>query len=95
MKHERSVIKRLQVTEKGTAHATKLNQYFFEVDPDANKPEIKHAVEVLYGVKVDAVNTMHYEGKKRRVRTVRYGRCSDWKRAVVTLKDGSKIETAS
>jgi large subunit ribosomal protein L23 len=95
MKHERSVIKRLQATEKGTARATKHNQYFFEVDPEANKPEIKRAVEAIYGVKVDAVNTMHYQGKKRRIRTVRYGRCSDWKRAVVTLKEGSKIETAS
>jgi large subunit ribosomal protein L23 len=85
----------MQATEKGTVRAEKQNQYFFEVDPDANKPEIKRAVEVLYGVKVDAVNTMQYRGKKKRVRTIRYGRRADWKRAIVTLKEGSKIEMAS
>jgi large subunit ribosomal protein L23 len=85
----------MQATEQGTVRAYKQNQYFFEVDPDANKPEIKRAVEVLYGVKVDAVNTMQYRGKKKRVRTIRYGRRADWKRAIVTLKEGSKIEMAS
>lgn len=92
MKHAGDIIRRIQVTEKATARTEKLNQYFFEVEPGSNKFQIKRAVETLYGVKVASVNTMRYEGKKRRISTVRYGRRPDWKRAIVTLKSGSKIE---
>jgi len=70
------------------------NKYFFNVARDANKIEIKSAVEKLFGVKVAGVNTMNYSGKKKRMRTARYGKRSDWKRAVVTLAEGSKIDLA-
>lgn len=92
MKHQRQMIRRIQVTEKAAVRGEQSNQYFFEVAPTANKLEIRRAVESLYGVKVAAVNTMRYAGKKRRLRTMRYGQRSDWKRAVVTLKPGSKID---
>ena len=88
------VIKKLQVTEKSTALTEKQNKYLFRVDPKANKVQIKRAVELFYGVKVSKVNTMNYLGKAKRTRTQKYGRTSDWKRAVVTLKEGSKIELA-
>lgn len=86
----RSIIKKLQVTEKGTALQEK-NQYYFKVDPRANKIQIRKAVEELFGVKVARVNTMRYEGKLKRERSTRYGRRANWKRAVVTLREG-KIE---
>ena len=84
------VIKKLQVTEKGTALTEKQNKHLFRVNPSANK----QAVEKIYNVKVDKVNTMNYAGKWKRQRSLRYGKTADWKRAVVTLKEGSKIEIA-
>lgn len=86
------VIQKLQVTEKGTAQQADSNKYFFEVHPDANKIEIAKAVEEMFKVDVIGVNTMRYQGKRKRERTVRFGRRADWKRAIVTLKDGSKID---
>ena len=53
---------------------------------------IKAAVEDLFGVNVEKVNTMRYLGKRKRERTAKYGKRSDWKRAVVTLKEGEKID---
>ncbi len=94
MKHGNSTVRRLQLTEKGTALSAAKNQYFFEVDPAANKLEIKQAVESLYKVKVVRVNTMRYIGKARRERTPQSGKRADWKRAVVTLKAGEQIEVA-
>ena len=89
-------IEKMQVTEKGTALADKGKQskYLFRVDPVANKLQIKQAVEMYFHVKVAKVNTMNYRGKKKRLRTLRYGKKSDWKRAIVTLEEGSKIEMA-
>jgi len=89
-------IKRIQITEKGTALAGKgkLSKYLFRAGPAANKIQIKAAVEKFFNVKVAKVNTMNYEGKKKRLRTLRYGKKSDWKRAIVTLKEGNKIEMA-
>jgi large subunit ribosomal protein L23 len=83
----RDIIRKLQVTEKGTVLQEK-NQYLFEVDRRANKIQIKRAVEELFGVKVARVNTMLYEGKLKRERTQHFGRRSDWKRAVVKLREG-------
>lgn len=88
----RCVIRKIQVTEKGTAQLADSNKYFFEVAPDANKIEIAKAVEETFGVKVAGVNTQRYQGKRKRERTVRFGRRADWKRAIVTLKDDSKID---
>ena len=90
MKHE-GIIKRVQVTEKGTLLAES-NQYVVEVAPEANKIEIRQAVEAAFGVHVLAVNTQNYAGKTRMLRNRRLVRGSDWKRAIVTLKDGERIE---
>ena len=93
MKDLNSIIKKIQITEKGTALTEKNGKYFFRVDPSANKIEIKQAVEKFFKVSVAQVNTMKYAGKmKSGNRSARLGRKSDWKRAVVTLKEGSKIE---
>ena len=62
------------------------------MDGSANKIEIKQSVEKLFGVKVAKVNTMNRPGKNKRLRTMTYGKTSEWKRAVVTLKPGEKIE---
>ena len=94
MKNVTTVIRRIQVTEKGTGLGELRNQYLFEVAPAANKLEIKQAVEKMFGVNVSAVNTMRYKGKRKRERMARYGKRADWKRAVVTLREGSKIEMA-
>ena len=92
MKYPGSIIKKVMITEKGTVLSEKENKYLFRVDPSANKLEIKQAVEKYFKVSVSKVNTMRYMGKRRRQRTAHYGRTSDWKRAVVTLKEGNKIE---
>lgn len=89
---QHAIIKRVQTTEKGTALAEKNNQYILEVAPSANRIQIKQMVEKMFGVSVTRVNTMNYLGKRKRERTARYGKKSDWKRAVVTLKQGDKIE---
>jgi len=91
MKDSRSIIKKIQVTEKGTLLAED-RKYLFEIAPDANKVEVKRAVESLFDVSVTKVNTMNYEGKRKRLRTAKYGKRSDWKRAVVTLAAGNKID---
>ncbi len=91
MKNPRSVVRRARITEKGTVLRERRNQYHFEVAREANKIEIKRAVEAIFGVKVEAVRTMNVAGKtKRQGRYV--GRRSDWKKAVVTLRPGQKIE---
>lgn len=88
----RQIVQRLQVTEKATALQAESNKVFFRVDPKANKMQIKRAVEELFDVKVAHVNTMRYRGKRKRERSMQYGKRSDWKRAVVTLREGSRIE---
>ena len=77
------------VTEKMTAMADKLNRYGFRVCPDANKLQIKKAVEELFGVKVAKVNTLNVKGHLRRQGRTQ-GYTSDWKKAYVTLTEGSK-----
>lgn len=83
------------VTEKLTRLGEKLQQYGFIVDQRAHKLQIKKAIEELYGVKVDTINTMRYSGKlKSRPTKRRYvvGRTSAYKKAIVTLKDGQTID---
>ncbi len=92
MKDPYDVIKTVRVTEKGTGLVEKANQYQVVVDKHANKIEIKQAVEKVFKVKVVRVNTMHVRGKARRERTVQFGRTPAWKKALVTLKEGDKIE---
>jgi large subunit ribosomal protein L23 len=81
------------ITEKST-NASEHNQVVFNVAPTATKPEIKSAVEKLFGVKVDKVNTLVRKGKVKRFRGIT-GRQSDVKKAVVTLKDGETIDVTT
>jgi large subunit ribosomal protein L23 len=90
MKNPHDVVKGLIRTEKGSA-ILKLNKYLFWVDLSSNKIEIKRAVEDIYKTKVDAVNTVMMRGKLKRVRHA-IGKTPDWKKAIVTLKEGSKID---
>src|ERR1043166_4834017 len=68
-----------------------LNQYTVVADPRANKTQIRHAVQELFKVKVIKVNTLNVRGKFRRQRTTQAGQAPDWKKAIVTLKEGDKI----
>lgn len=86
-----TVIVKPLVTEKSTHQQQTRNAYAFEVHPDANKAQIKQAVEHLYDVKVADVRTMTRKGKPRRTKTG-YATKSDWKRAIVVLDENSKIE---
>lgn len=83
------------ITEKLTSQSEKLNRYGFVVAKDANKTEIKAAVEKMYGVKVESVNTQQYVGKVKMRNTTRglaIGRVNRSKKAVVTLKEGEVID---
>jgi large subunit ribosomal protein L23 len=92
MKDVYQVIDKVLLTEKGTRMTEEENKYIFRVKPAANKVEIKQAVEEFFKVKVVAVNTMNRKGKKKRERTASAGRTAAWKRAVVTLAEGNKID---
>ena len=81
------------ITEKATA-ASEHNQVIFKVPLDATKREVKAAVEGLFSVKVDAVNTIRVQGKLKRVRG-RPGYRSDFKKAIVTLAEGSRIDVTT
>jgi large subunit ribosomal protein L23 len=86
-----NVIIKPLVTEKSTHQQQTRNAYTFQVHRDANKPEIKKAVEAIYNVKVLEVRTMTRKGKPRRTKfKMTHG--SDWKRAVVVLDENSRIE---
>lgn len=83
------------ITEKMTSLAEKLNRYGFVVDRNANKVQIRQAVEKMYGVKVESVNTQQYVGKVKTRNTTRglaIGRVNRSKRAFVTLKAGEVID---
>jgi large subunit ribosomal protein L23 len=91
MRDARSLVRKVLITEKGTVLRETENQYSFEVLRDANKIEIKQAIEKIFSVKVAEVRTMQMHGKlKRQGRNA--GRRSDWKKAIVTLKPDQKIE---
>ncbi|MGI6672968.1 MAG: 50S ribosomal protein L23 [Limnochordia bacterium] len=90
MMDARDIIKRPVITEKSTDLMAQ-NKYTFEVDIRATKPQIKAAVEEIFKVKVEKVNTSRVSGKLRRMGR-HEGYTSDWKKAVVTLKPGYSIE---
>lgn len=92
MREAHNIIKKVELTEKQSRLTEKQNKYFFRVAEWANKLEIKRAVEQLFSVKVRNVNTLNYLGKRKRERSLHYGKRADWKRAIVTLKEGQKIE---
>ncbi len=84
------IIIRPLITEKNT-NLMSLNKYSFEVDRSANKMQIKQAIESIFQVSVTAVHTMNVRGKRRR-RGTAYGYTADWKKAIVTLTEGDRIE---
>ena len=92
MKPAYQIIDTLLLTEKGTVLTEAHNQYVFKVHPGANKQEIKQAVQSLFKVDVTNVRTMNRRGKSKRVRGPNQGRTAGWKRAVVTLAEGSHID---
>lgn len=87
------VIRTPSITEKSTL-VSEQNQVVFNVAKDATKPQIKAAVEALFGVKVKAVNTLVRKGKVKRFRGIT-GKQSDVKKAVVTLVDGQSIDVTT
>ena len=88
--NEYDIVLRPIITEKSTLLKDAGNQYIFEVQRDANKIEIKKAVEKLFKVKVVAVHVANMEGKKKRLGRFA-GKKSDWKKAVVKLSPKDKI----
>jgi len=87
------VIRKPVMTEKTTLEQGRSNKYAFRVAPHATKPEIRKAVETLFKVKVLRVNVLTMPTKKRRV-LGRPGVSPEWKKAVVTIKQGDTIELA-
>ena len=88
------IIQNVHLTEKATILSEKGNQYVFRVKLAANKVQIRQAIEKLFQKKVVRVNTLHVGGKYKRGRTQHPGRTSDWKKAIVTLAPGEKLEFA-
>lgn len=89
MNHYQVIVRPL-ITEKNT-NLMELNKYSFEVLREANKPQIKAAIEAIFSVSVTSVRTISVHGKKkRRGREVGYQK--DWKKAIVTLAEGDRIE---
>ncbi|MFM7103751.1 MAG: 50S ribosomal protein L23 [Verrucomicrobiota bacterium] len=86
------IIKTIRITEKAALQTEKYNKYTVVADRRANAIEIKKAVEDLFKVKVTRVNTQNVPGKGRRQMTKAAGSTSDWKKAIVTLKKGDKID---
>ncbi len=91
MKDPYQIIERPIMTEKSIAGADQ-RKYTFRVNRHANKIEIARAVEQIFNVKVQDVNTINVKGKKRRLGRYPEGKTPDWKKAIVTLKPGYKIE---
>jgi large subunit ribosomal protein L23 len=91
MKEAHQIIKRPLITEKSNRQKEDGNQIVFVVDPKAGKIAIRQAVEKLFKVKVLSVHTLNVVGKKKRMGKF-LGQTSDWKKAIVTLREGDRIE---
>jgi large subunit ribosomal protein L23 len=91
MNEPHEIIETASLTEKSTLLSEKQNKYVFRVSPRANKAQIRDAVQRLFQKKVVDVNTCNYVGKQKRVRGP-LGRRARWKKAIVTLAEGEKIE---
>ena len=87
------IVLRPLVTEKGTHQSTRYNAYAFQVNPIATKDQIRDAVQELFHVRVEGVRTQNRIGKKRRFRQA-VGQLPRWKKAIVTLAAGEKLEFA-
>lgn len=88
---EQIIRRPIALTEKAARLQETNNQVIFEVARTANKIEIKQAIEKLFQVKVIQVNTMNYRGKDRRMGRG-YAKLQNWKKAIITLKEGDRIE---
>jgi large subunit ribosomal protein L23 len=86
------IIRKPLITEKGTKQKEQANQYAFEIDRTANKVMVRNAVEKIFKVKVLNVAVMNMKGKRRRVGK-NLGKKADWKKAIVRLAPGEKIES--
>ena len=86
-----SIVIKPLVTEKSTHQQATRNSYAFQVNPEANKHQIKTAIEKQYNVRVKDVRTMNRKGKPRRSRH-KMTTTSDWKKAVIVLDENSRIE---
>jgi len=91
MNHHEIVKRPIFLTEKASNLREEANQYLFEVHPDANKYQIREAVEKLFKVTVRDVNTMNVRGHMRRMGRG-YGKLRNWKKAIITLADGDSID---
>ncbi|NLN38442.1 MAG: 50S ribosomal protein L23 [Smithella sp.] len=87
------IIKKILITEKSNIDREETNKYHFQVDRRANKVEIAQAVEKLFKVKVTDVRVLNVLGKKKRLGRI-MGQKRSWKKAIVTLAEGSRIEVA-
>ncbi len=91
MYEEYKIIRRPLISEKGTTLKDDNNQLLFEVDKSSNKSEIKKAVEKLFKVTVTEVRTMNRQGKPKRLGRFA-GKRKDWKKAILTLKEGDRVD---
>ena len=94
MKDLSQVVRKPLVTERFADLRERDNKFIFEVHPDANKHEIRQAVEHFFGVKVLKVRTMNYRGKVKRLGRFT-GKRADWKKAYVSLEQGHEIDLAA
>ena len=92
MKDIYQVIDTVLISEKATLLQEEQNEYVLKVHRDANKLDVKRAVEQLFGKKVADVRTMNVQGKKKRTRRADAGRTAHWKKAIVRLKDGESLD---
>ncbi|MCW1925448.1 50S ribosomal protein L23 [Luteolibacter arcticus] len=92
MKDIYQVIKNVRLSEKATMLQETNNEVVLEVNREANKLDIKRAVETLLGKKVAAVRTANYAGKAKRRRRADEGRTNHWKKAIVRLKEGETLD---
>lgn len=92
MRDARDIILRPVLTEKSAAQSERHRKYTFQTRGDANKVEIRRAVEELFNVNVVKVNTLWVRGKRRRLGRFPPGRTARWKKAIVTLQEGQSIQ---
>ncbi|MBX9743185.1 MAG: 50S ribosomal protein L23 [Chthoniobacterales bacterium] len=86
------LVQKVHISEKASLLGEKQNQYVFRVHPEANKIELKNAIERLFKKHVLAIRTMQYAGKKKRERRADFGRRAHWKKAIISLAPGDKID---
>ena len=89
--HIYDVLKAPLITEKVARYQESQNKYAFRIHPDSNKKQVKAAIEKIYNVHVVSINTSNVRGKWRRVR-YQPGLTASWKKAIVTIKSGEKID---